>query len=303
MKSKLERIWPVDEEGKIIYQNDPGWKELGWTDEQRLAALDRDKEIREDTARIWREQKGIEVFVGRYRQSPYSIHSVGLSFTPEQWVGLLDKEGEYLPACCGNISRVRDILFSVMRESGLIEVEELGEAAQLIVGHDCVDGQDDDDDPLKTIVNLWHEVEDYVELDPYIRGLDPNDPMDAAKIVYNSCQYLNFEMFCAGKTGDEEKDKYCVQKYRMQTLLKMLPALKTLHERVTEIVDGSLEGFAVCQDGEVIDGRVSGWLIFGEEDEAKKTSDDLNKHSKKDNPTTVRPVICSLEKGLEFKDQ
>ena len=41
-----------------------------------------------------------------------------LNLTPEQWVGLLDKEGPWLPYCCGSISTARDVLADCLRQSG-----------------------------------------------------------------------------------------------------------------------------------------------------------------------------------------
>lgn len=44
----------------------------------------------------------------------------GARIAPEQWVGLLNAEGQWLGRCCGNISDARDVLSEVLRRNHTI---------------------------------------------------------------------------------------------------------------------------------------------------------------------------------------
>lgn len=63
-----------------------------------------------------------------------------LNLTPEQWVGLLDKEGAWLPICCGSISAARDVLTTCLRESGRFRRSDAITIICEIADHDGADG-------------------------------------------------------------------------------------------------------------------------------------------------------------------
>lgn len=48
---------------------------------------------------------------------------VQLNLTPEQWVGLLNKDGAWLPVCCASISAARDVLSGALREGGYLDAD------------------------------------------------------------------------------------------------------------------------------------------------------------------------------------
>ncbi len=63
-----------------------------------------------------------------------------LNLTPEQWVGLLDKEGPWLPYCCGSISTARDVLADCLRQSGRFDKRDAVTIICEIADHDGADG-------------------------------------------------------------------------------------------------------------------------------------------------------------------
>lgn len=46
-----------------------------------------------------------------------------INLTSEQWVGLIDKNGAWLPVCCASISAARDVLVTALREGGDLDAD------------------------------------------------------------------------------------------------------------------------------------------------------------------------------------
>lgn len=305
--SKIKRLWPTDEQGGIIFQNDDRFDSFGWSDKKRRAALKRDEDICEDTAAVWLKE-GIEVSASRY--SPYLISSVRLPFTPQQWVDILDKEGEYLGACCATISEVRDYMFGAAREGGWIDVKELAAAVELIESHNGSHEDDPEidplgtDDPIHMMITVWKMVQDHAYVDEFVKPLDHTDPENAAEIVHKSCGEIRWGGFFCGGTGDKKQDEFACKAFRVKTLYKLLPALHTLYHKARKLAPNKLNGYALCVgDVVIIEGRAGGWEVLPTKKEAerrcayykKNVSDETIKEK-----LCVRKVCCSVDKGLEF---
>lgn len=59
-----------------------------------------------------------------------------ISLTAEQWVGIIDSDGEWLPHCCGSIGAARGVLTSVLQASGQIDARQARKILCEIGEHD-----------------------------------------------------------------------------------------------------------------------------------------------------------------------
>lgn len=47
-----------------------------------------------------------------------------INLTADQWVGLLNADGQWLPRCCGSTSAARDALATCLRDGGVLHVDQ-----------------------------------------------------------------------------------------------------------------------------------------------------------------------------------
>lgn len=259
------------------------------------------------------EQKGIIV------QADYCQHgkiaSVELPFTPEEWADLLNKEGEYLGACCADISRIRDILQAACREDYFIEVEDLYEAAFLARHHDGGEERDytKDTDPIARMIVLWDKVKDDARSRSKGRSVNLEDPKDALDVLFQCAGNITWnEIRFNQKTEDDKFD--CIKNCN-RTLFTMVPAVRTLFFKMKELYKGAVEGYGlVRQDGEIGESR-SGVAVYRTKkladelcEQWNKTEEEEIRHTKSlkkrtPNVYTVKKVRVSMEKGVEIIDE
>lgn len=67
------------------------------------------------------------------------MKSEKINLTADQWVGLLDAEGQWLPMCCGSISAAREALTSCLRNNGALYVDQAVRILAEIGDHDGPD--------------------------------------------------------------------------------------------------------------------------------------------------------------------
>ena len=231
-------------------------------------------------------QKGVEVNFNQ--EDEPKISSVWLNFSPEEWADLLNKEGELLPACCANVSRIRDILGGALRESGEIQTMHLWEAAQLIEGHDNCDAFPESH-PLRTLVELWKEIEEHADtkMTGFLR--DPNDPKDALDVVYACSGVVAWNHLAKPSTADREHEQKVAVNF---TLAQMWPAIKTLYHKLDEIGFPPVKGWAVCLGEEVLDSH-TGFCIFQNRNQATTILNRANANSQ---------IECERKKIARFSD-
>ncbi len=92
-----------------------------------------------------------------------------ISLTAEQWVGLIDAEGEWLPHCCASISAARDVLADVLRKSGCMTIDQAREILCEIGEHD---GRDASVRPILDGCAAWSE------------GVEPEHPAFAGRRIF-----------------------------------------------------------------------------------------------------------------------
>lgn len=214
-------------------------------------------------------QKGIEVSFNQ--EDDPKINSIWLNFSPEEWADLLNKEGELLPACCANISRIRDILGGSLRENGEIQTMYLWEAVQLIEGHNDCDAFPEDH-PLRKLVALWKEIEEHA--DTRITGVfrNPNDPKDALDVVYACSGVVAWNHLVTPHMENREYEQRVAVNF---ALAQMWPAIKTLYHKLSEVGFPPVKGWAVCLGEEVLDSH-AGFCIFQNKGQAIKVLNRVN---------------------------
>jgi hypothetical protein len=253
-------------------------------------------------------EKGLEISTD-WGDKP-RIASVKLDLTPEEWIGVLDKEGEYLPMCCGNISRVRDILFDAIRESGDIRCEELYEAVTLLKNHgDC--GEIDEGGPLAKLAKVWETIEPDAHC--HARGVtkDVDNVKEAICTIANATHILAWEDLF----NKDERQKYESGIIWRRHLPRLVPAITTLYNHLKELEYPPVLGYAVyclfteegVEKDEIVDLRSGGYAIYRTPKEAKELADHLNQFNENKEGGriqvqnyVIREVRVSLEKGIEI---
>ena len=227
------------------------------------------------------------------------VRSINFDFKPfrelsssDIWVDVLNTEGEFLGACCANISRVRDILFKVIREDKMIDMEDLYEAYCLLEDHDCFDGEEDY--PINELKKLWLLVEPDADLSNMrVHACDPNNIEDAISLLAQGCLHINFGRFFENHPYEHAKAQ------KQLTLQKIIPALKTLHDKIEEL-DETVETYALTKNDKYVEND-TGLLLMKNE----KIIQEMIEHLAEEHPEEkfgYKKIKVSLKKGIENND-
>lgn len=222
---------------------------------------------------------------------PDKISSIKVKcFTKNECIDFLDAEGEYLEACCADISRIRDIVQDFVRNGYWINSNKLSEMIGLIKSHGF-----SKEHPFNKIIKVWDKVKDHVELNDCCPSANFNNIKDVLSTISSSACTLNFHLIL----NDLSKEKGRLQEkaHYMKDLATMLPAIKTLYEKVEELDLGSVEGYAIYKDDEIVMSH-SGVAIYKSEKEALDTNKYLIKNNKN---YTIKNIIISLKDGIVIK--
>lgn len=260
------------------------------------------------------------------RKNPktHKVESVRLPFTPSQWVGIINKEGEWLPMCCGNLSAARDIFVSALRENGWIGSSAMVDIVELVGTHDGFDVILKDKkkrkkavssgDPIALFFDIWDNVKDRLSQDMPIQTLDVNDWKDASRILEAGTMSLRFKLMFSPVSANDysdpeagrkasERDAFHTKLFKIQELKNLIPAVRTLYAELPKLAPGVLDGFAIAdkKTGEIAESR-AGLAIYQTKSDAEEVLSIWSKQTKaRENTLRIRPVRVSIEKGVEFK--
>jgi hypothetical protein len=261
--------------------------------------------------------------------------NIKLPFSPLEWCQLCMKDGfHYMGGCCGTCSAIQDIVEQSFRfESGWISVHHLAEIAGLWESH----GEDGkvifSKEPKKLYLKafkagfltpwekmalIWHIIKDYQNPRVPDGFGDHMQPADAAvSLLGRALQHLSiarsFDSAEQNKlegAGSQKEAQYLI------TLSRVIPALHTLNEQITELAPPPFEGFALIEKKakfrpEAICSNGMGLCIYRTQEEVDKTLAIWRENEAKYEETTAhkgkvddRIGVCkvriTLEKGLEF---
>lgn len=235
--------------------------------------------------------------------TPVTVKSVKINFPEHQgftpaeiWLDMMDSEGEYLPACCANISRIRDILISSVRNGGMVEANALFEIYYLLKDHGCFDDENkiEPTDPLEYLKNLWLAIESDTKEEKPISS-NPNNLFDAIDIIYKACAHISWS-----KVFESHPHEHTEASNQLE-LARMLPALHTLSKNI-DALNSEVEAYAVYKDDEVVEIR-SGYALFRTEETANMLAKAYNEHEDVEETSPkciVKRVKVSLKDGIQL---
>jgi hypothetical protein len=265
---------------------------------QRLIQLCFDTDSREQLE--WDFKKNKKIIVHADHNQIGKISSVKLPLNPDEWSDLLNKSGKYLPACCANISRMRNLLQEALSEEGFMEVEDLWELAMLAKGHDFSEGKAH---PVGRLVALWDQVAEFARERIVGKSVNIDNPKDALEALYQASSVICWnDMF-----GDESKErKFCNHVNNERALITVMTAVRTLFFKFRELSKGDIQGFGIIrQDGEIGE-STSGLAIYSTQEIAQEICDRWNRdEQRKENRNrdpysySVKKVKISLTHGIE----
>jgi len=277
----------------------------------RILQLRWDEDVNAELQFLFMRDHSIEVY-GDYNQ-PGKVSEVKLDFSPEEWSDVLDKYGEWLPYCCANISRVRDVLTSAKREGGVVGSDELYEAAYLIREHDegCPTSG-----PMARIVEIESLVRPHMVSQRAPVSLSLERPEDCVAAASRALYAMDTEQLFSSLDRPPKREEYRDEKgfqravrsneerqfthkmFRTISLAKIIPALKGIWDKIDELDLGPIEGWAIMkEDGTVAETR-SGLAIYIDlercqevlqmwaRDLEEQKANDEKFHSDKDDRTT-----------------
>ena len=254
-------------------------------------------------------EAGIEYRTEYGSKKKRKVTNIRLRWPAIWWADVCNKEGQYLPSCCGNISGIRDELVQALREDGWISTEDLATCFYTLKDHGC-DGKLFANDgrgkgPVAHLIRTWNMVKDVAQIRQPKHGLDPRDLKDAIHIVSSGTLQLDFEGLF--DNGPDKCPEYTDRVKRATLLARMIPAMHTLYNRLAEKALGdSFEGIAVVSrkhPEEVIQTTNGKLAVFADQ----AASEEIVKRSERANPKArqtfrLRRVRVTVASGLTFLD-
>lgn len=265
---------------------------------KRLIKLRQATDAREELEYQY-QQRGITVEA--CYNTPGKISSVKLPFDKAEWGDLLNPEGEHLPSCCANISRIRDILQVALRKDTYCDVDELWEATMLAKDH----GFAKDDSPIGRMMKLWDAVKDDARTSRTAgdSGDLNNDPKEALDQLYKCAGVIVWnELF--DTSGPDQKFSNDANSER--ALATLITCVRTLFFKMKDLSVGKVTGYGVYNGDEIGESR-SGIAVYRTKEMADEICAMWNKtegKNKKRAPRvyTVHKCQITMEHGVEKID-
>lgn len=222
------------------------------------------------------------------------IAEVELMFSPEEWVDFLNAEGELLPHCCADISRIRNILQNTCRNNYFINAEDLFELVYLIEQHGF------EDHPINKVTDLWEKIKKDVRQRNIIISVNLENPTDALQALSEAASVISWDdMLCRSKDVDYEFER---KVKRSAALATVKTAVRTLFFKLQEMDTEPIEGYGIVCENKIAHTR-RGLAIFRTESIAQEICDTWNASEEKIENYCVKKVRVCMEKGLEIIDQ
>jgi hypothetical protein len=269
---------------------------------------------------------------------PY-IEKIKIPFTGDEWIDLMDTEGQALGMCCATISHARDILLAELRGGRWINGEKLWEFVELLRHHDSFEYmlppteknyqkwkshtfKRPKDDPVYRLWEIYDAIKDHLivrppPVEPFSEDAPIRQPIQAAlSTVYSHSASLYWATSCFNDEGDRDPPwmKQQKQAARQLTIHRLLPALQSLLKHIDALNLGDFDGFAVCKSKEpdAVTENGLGLCVYHTRDEAQRMIDTWAKQDDENKTdylskevranTIIRPVHISSKTGLTFKD-
>ncbi len=238
------------------------------------------------------------------------IASMRAPWTAEEWFESVSKEGEWLGPCCATISAMRDILLSAMREGGWLRTQDLARFVELADSHD---GFADDlrkqppENPLGRLVRAWDVAAPHASFQgESSRPVDLKNVNDAVWVISNAATSLSWATLTMSENPDAEA-KFHSQVGRARALARVIPALKTLSDRIRELDLGPVRGFAIVDGttGEPFQ-TVGGIAVYATREKCEQVLASWRQgdthFGKREASVSIRPCRASMDEGLVLEE-
>lgn len=271
----------------------------------------------------------------RHSEDRPSFDKFRLPFTSDEWMDLMNTEGEFLGICCGTISSSRDILLAQLRHGGWISCKDAWELAETLRSHDGFEWMTEtgnlapkhrpwkkENDPIYKFWRAWRIISPFADIGTVWTSPNPNPKFDdpvhgAVSVLHRGITSLWWSTGCF---FEHENDPEWMTQQRIAqrklAIARLLPALKTVLERVHTLDYADYSGFALCSKetpDHVLDNSL-GLCIFNNKAEAKKmieawaveddhTQEPRDDHTDVRTRVVIRPVRVSTAEGLVFTDK
>lgn len=218
------------------------------------------------------------------------VTSVRLTFADEVFMEILNRDGDFLSACCAKIGRARDLLFNAARHGRYILVEELEELVAILMSHDGTKEMF----WVESLQELWDSVKPYAADRPVqLKAHDITDPKVALFKIAELAGNLAAEGILTPK---DEEGKLRSEASRLHWLCELAPLIQVLHDKLMEVAPQPVDGYGIFHKGKVCYFG-SNMAIFRTEDEAK----DIVARTESQDTCEVKPILVSVQKGVEIK--
>lgn len=256
-------------------------------EKKRLIKLLQDQDKQEHIEYVYKKN-GIEV---EANASQYGkIESVKLPYTPNEWIDLLNKEGEYLEGCCADTSRIRDILQNACRNNFHINVDDLFEAYYLAKNH----GFTKDETPIGRLIKLWEDIKKDARDLRSACSANIQDPKDAFDVLYDAANTIKFYDLGFENTENERFEKHVNSNYALATVQT---AINTLFFKLRDLEKEPIEGFGLIDKKGNIGHTRRGLAIFRTKEIAQEICDDWSNGKRK---YSVKKMRVSMKHGIEI---
>lgn len=270
------------------------------------------------------------------------FNTIKLPFSAEEWCSLcMSDGGNYMGGCCGSMSHLQDIMNNIFRfDSGYISCEKLENIAQIMIEHGeekaatawkngkgIVFGElpmplaklmpkikVGSISPWDRIALIWHIVKGhYSPKTPDVFGDHVSDLDRSISILSKGLWNLQIGSLFADREKDKQH-KSQTKASRALLLSRLIPAIKTINEKVNELELGDIKGYALIakERGEdQIAHNNFGLCVFKTkkkvneliqtwEEQAKLYDEPDSRPAPLKEQFGIRKVQISSEKGIEF---
>jgi len=215
-----------------------------------------------------------------YSDGVIQVQSVHIPFEPQTWFELINAEGSLLPACCEEVSNIREIFVNALRQNQEFSAEDM-----IQIGLFCklshhkdefekVDAtypsQDRTSDleresphPISVITHIAESLKGFISADVQTRS--PKNLSDSLFQVSEFINYLGGEYLLIKPTEDTKFHMGANLKYE---IAKVMPFLNKFNAFIAESF-GELDGYALVKDDGILQFN-SGIAIVETLDEAKE---------------------------------
>lgn len=243
------------------------------------------------------------------------ISTIFIPLTPDEWCSLCMAEGEhYIGPCCAQSGHTQDILNSIFRDSGWVDVDTAESMVQVggsHDGHELLREQDekvlleaeagwDDLGPLRKVFLCIAAARPKMKPRSQGRVSDPDDTEDIVFTLSKCSGYLSINDLFARNPENKTKQH---EGNRAVRVARMVPAAKAFLSRASEIGCVPFEGFAIADPNGKLGENMMGYALFEKKKEAEKVLESWQKdEDSKDSIAafSIRKVRITIEKGIEF---